>query len=74
MKQVGGVVADYGDGVMQPVECDLRRGQEGFRLTIELDGPIDDKTGFVMDFFDLDNIVNENVINILDHAPKLESE
>ena len=38
-----------------------------FKVTIELDGPIDKKTGFVMDFFDLDKIVKNKIIGKIDH-------
>jgi len=38
-----------------------------FKIIIELNGPINKKTGFVMDFYDLDIIVNEKVIKEIDH-------
>tara|TARA_B100000686_G_C15798334_1_gene483034 strand:+ start:93 stop:449 length:357 start_codon:yes stop_codon:yes gene_type:complete len=38
-----------------------------FNIVVFLDGPINSKTGFVMDFFDLDKIVNKEVISIIDH-------
>ena len=38
-----------------------------FNIAIYLDGPINDKTGFVMDFFDLDKIVKKEIINKIDH-------
>ena len=38
-----------------------------FNITIYLDGPINEKTGFVMDFFDLDKVVEKEVINKIDH-------
>ena len=38
-----------------------------FKIIIELDGPIDISTGFIMDFYDIDSIVNKNIINVLDH-------
>ena len=38
-----------------------------FNLTIYVDGKINSNTGFVMDFYDIDTIVNENVINLIDH-------
>ena len=38
-----------------------------FNILVELDGPINKKTGFVMDFFDLDNIVKREVITKIDH-------
>ena len=38
-----------------------------FKIIVELDGPINKSTGFVMDFYDLDSIVSENVLSHLDH-------
>ena len=38
-----------------------------FNITIYLDGPINEKTGFVMDFFDLDKVVKKEIINKIDH-------
>ena len=38
-----------------------------FKVIIEVDGPIDQETGFVMDFYDLDVIVNKNVMKKIDH-------
>ena len=38
-----------------------------FNLRIYISGPINDTTGFVMDFFDIDTIVNKNIIKIIDH-------
>ena len=38
-----------------------------FKIIIELDGPINKDTGFVMDFYDLDVIVNEKIIKKIDH-------
>ena len=38
-----------------------------FNIIVELDGPINEKTGFVMDFYDLDAIVNKKVIQYIDH-------
>ena len=38
-----------------------------FKILIELDGPIDDKTGFVMDFYDLDLIINDSITKKIDH-------
>ena len=45
------------------------KGMHGhtFDITIYLDGPINDKTGFVIDFFDLDKVVEKEVINKIDH-------
>ncbi len=38
-----------------------------FNIVVYLDGPIDTKTGFVMDFFELDLIVKKEVIDKIDH-------
>ena len=38
-----------------------------FKIIIEIDGSIDEQTGFVMDFYDLDIIVNDKIINKIDH-------
>ena len=38
-----------------------------FNIVVYLEGPIDAETGFVMDFFDLDKIVKEEVITNIDH-------
>ncbi len=38
-----------------------------FKIIIELDGPIDDAIGFVMDFYDLDTIVDNKIIKKIDH-------
>ena len=38
-----------------------------FKILIELDGPINDKTGIVMDFYDLDIIVNDKITKKIDH-------
>ena len=38
-----------------------------FKIIIELDAPINEKTGFVMDFYDLDLIVNNKIIKKIDH-------
>ena len=38
-----------------------------FKIIIELDAPINKKTGFVMDFYDLDLIVNNKIIKTIDH-------
>ena len=38
-----------------------------FNIIVSIDGPINEKTGFVMDFFDLDKIVKKEVISIIDH-------
>ena len=38
-----------------------------FKIIIELDGSIDKNTGFLMDFYDLDLIVNDKIIQKIDH-------
>ena len=38
-----------------------------FNITIFLDGPINDKSGFVMDFYELDKIINKEIISLIDH-------
>jgi len=38
-----------------------------FKIIIELNGPINNKTGFVMDFYDLDDIVQNKIIKKIDH-------
>ena len=38
-----------------------------FNIVVSIDGPINEKTGFVIDFFDLDKIVKKEVISIIDH-------
>ena len=38
-----------------------------FNMVIEIDGPIDKKNGFVMDFYDIDMIVKDNIIKFIDH-------
>ena len=37
------------------------------KILIELDGPINNKTGFVMDFYDLDLIINDKITKRIDH-------
>ena len=38
-----------------------------FNLTVYVKGNINQDTGFIMDFFDIDKIVNKNVIVHIDH-------
>ena len=38
-----------------------------FNITIHVTGEINTKNGFVMDFFDIDKILNKYVISIIDH-------
>ena len=47
-------------------KCKTMHGHT-FNITIYLDGPINDKTGFVMDFFDIDKVVEKEIINKIDH-------
>ena len=46
--------------------CSTMHGHT-FKIIIEIDGPIDKQTGFVMDFYDLDTIINNKIINKIDH-------
>ena len=38
-----------------------------FKITIELDGPINSNTGFVMDFYDIDITFNKYIHSKIDH-------
>ncbi len=38
-----------------------------FNLTIHVNGNVDSKTGFVIDFFDIDTVVNSHLLPIIDH-------
>ena len=38
-----------------------------FNLTVHIRGNIDPNTGFIIDFFDIDEIVNSKIISIIDH-------
>ena len=38
-----------------------------FKMAVEINGPIDKKIGFVMDFYDIDKIVNNHIIKFIDH-------
>ena len=38
-----------------------------FNITVYVNGGIDKKTGFVMDFYDIDKIVNLNILKAIDH-------
>ncbi len=38
-----------------------------FKIIVEIDGPIKESTGFVMDFYELDSIINKSVTSHLDH-------
>ena len=49
-----------------------------FNLTIHVKGKINNKDGFIIDFFDIDKIVNQYVISKIDHKilneiPQLEN-
>lgn len=37
-------------------------------LTVTVAGPINPKSGFVVDFYELGNVVNEHIIDHLDHS------
>lgn len=39
-----------------------------YTLEVELDGPVDPKTGMVMDFDDLDALVRAEILEALDHT------
>ena len=38
-----------------------------FNLTVYIEGQINDKDGFIIDFFDIDKIVKNSILNIIDH-------
>ena len=38
-----------------------------FNLTIYIEGEINDKDGFVIDFFDIDKIIENTVLKLIDH-------
>ena len=38
-----------------------------FKLIVEIDGKINPSIGFVMDFYDIDKIVNSKIIKNIDH-------
>ena len=38
-----------------------------FNITVYVNGIIDNKTGFVIDFFTIDEIFNTKVLNLIDH-------
>ena len=38
-----------------------------FNLTIYVTGEIDNRSGFVIDFYDIDDIVNREIISLIDH-------
>ena len=38
-----------------------------FNLTVYVEGEIDNKTGFVIDFFTIDQIFNKNILPLIDH-------
>ena len=50
-----------------PGKCKNLHGHS-WQLEVSIFGQIDSNTGMVMDFGDLKNIVNEKIINILDHS------
>ena len=38
-----------------------------FNLTVHVTGDINPKTGFIIDFFDIDTIVKSNILETIDH-------
>lgn len=52
-----------------PAHQGLCQNLHGHNYTFEvgLDGPIDPETGMVMDFGDMDDVVNEHAVKPLDH-------
>jgi len=38
-----------------------------FNLTIYVSGDINNKTGFIIDFFEIDKIFNKNIMPLIDH-------
>ena len=38
-----------------------------FKIIVEIDDSINEQTGFVMDIYDLDVIVNDKIIKVIDH-------
>lgn len=38
-----------------------------FNITIYVDGEINEQTGFVIDFFDIDKIFNKEIMPLIDH-------
>ena len=38
-----------------------------FHITIKIEGPLNNKNDFVMDFFDIDKIFNDSIFKSLDH-------
>ena len=38
-----------------------------FNLTLYVTGPINDETGFIVDFYELDNIFNIHIMPLIDH-------
>ena len=38
-----------------------------FNLTVFIKGEVNPKDGFVIDFFDIDEIINKNVLPLIDH-------
>lgn len=50
-----------------PGKCKNLHGHE-WKLEVTISGQIDADTGMIIDFSDLKKIVNENVIDVLDHS------
>lgn len=38
-----------------------------FNIIVEIEGEIDENTGFVMDFYDIDKVVNLKILKVIDH-------
>ena len=53
-------------GVPEGHKCRNLHGHE-YRLKVSIDGLIDAKTGFVIDYTDVRHIVDEHVISVVDH-------
>ena len=48
-------------------KCNQTHGHS-YKLFISISGDVDEKTGMVIDFGDMDRVVRETVLNKLDHA------
>ena len=49
-------------------EDDIKIHGHNYELDITIKGPIDSESGFIINISDIKNIVNEHVINHLDHS------
>jgi 6-pyruvoyltetrahydropterin/6-carboxytetrahydropterin synthase len=50
-----------------PGKCSKLHGHS-WKLTVSVMGKVDSRSGFVMDFFELKKIVQEEIIDLVDHA------